>query len=502
MRMILMICTLLLALILCSCQGTPPEIKETEGGTAVILPANAETEEPPVAQTVSIVFMGETIAAPGYYPGVPEQFTPILDDLYLRAALTQRRSVLHYNREVTQEVRDEFESVHREIRQRGHLPFPGDGGGIAGYALVDLDGDGIPELLILDIPSRNIRNNQIPVIRAIHAIRDGQHVVIDNGSNELRRTLLSADGTFYQNIWHGTGYTDLIAFRLEAGMSEFTIISEARASLSFDDGDVPVQYWVKIEDGVETNITEEEFDILHEVHRNPSDLMPLVLVPLFPDEVYPWPGRQPYQGPPPTPLDFPEFYQSVPAQFWPILNDLYLVSERIRMAETEDLFNFYCFTAAFNSIGFVDWPHGAELGYAVADINGDGIPKLLLGTVDGLNNARPNAIFTLVDGEPVSVASFWARSSGAISADGTIFRIGHGGASYTYLSSYRLDENAYTLTQLTNIFSDFSHAAQRPYFVQVVNGRNHFISESVFEGFFEEYRSPSNPMVLDVVRIS
>jgi len=91
MRKILMLCTLLLALILCSCQGTSPETEETKNGTEVILPANAETEEPPVAQTMSIVFMGENIAAPGYYQGVPEQFTPILDDLYLRAALTQRQ---------------------------------------------------------------------------------------------------------------------------------------------------------------------------------------------------------------------------------------------------------------------------------------------------------------------------------------------------------------------------------------------------------------------------
>jgi hypothetical protein len=88
-----------------------------------------------------------------------------------------------------------------EIRPRGYLPYEG-GGFTGGYALVDVDGDGSFELLILNPPSYT----QVPVIKSIFTVRNGRLVCIDNGSSVLSyKTVLAADGTFYHIVRRGGG---------------------------------------------------------------------------------------------------------------------------------------------------------------------------------------------------------------------------------------------------------------------------------------------------------
>ena len=504
MRKSKLIILLLLVFVLCSCTNTLPETTEEPTGMENMPPEQVDTEEPHTVETVSIVFFGETITAPGVYPDVPVEYIPVLDDFYLIGRLihqsaTLRREVVDDNIEALIEINRESERVKREIRQRGNIPFPGDGSGTSGYALVDLDGDGVPELLAL----RHSWHEQ-PIICAVFAIRNGQLVCIYNGSSEIQDgTVLAADGTFYQSVnWRGTGYTNLKAFRLEAEKTEFTTISEARASLSFEEGDVPVPYWVKNENGVEISITEDDFDVLYEKYNNPGELMNLTFVAMHPDGVDLWPVPRPDEdSPPPTLIDLPQSYQGAPTEYKPVLDALYIVSERIRRDEAVDLFGTNCFDDTLEIIGFGGLPRG-ELGYAVVDINNDGILELILGAIDGLENAAPYSVFTLRDGEPVRVKSFWCRSSGVISADGTIYRVGFGGAAYTYLTSYRLEENAYTLTQLTSMSSDYSQIEERAYYIQVVDNRNHFITEDEFWDFFEKYNDPSDPMKLKVISIA
>jgi hypothetical protein len=444
-----------------------------------------------VHEPMSVVFMEETITAPDSYTGVPYIYAPVLDDAYLFGALQQRWSGLHTD-ERTQEARREFEHVRGEIRQRGHLPFPGDGGRTAGFALIDLDGDGFPELLLLG----NIHDGQIPSIGSIHTARDGQLVCVYNGSSELYMgTILASDGTFYQTVgWRGTGYTTLRSFRLEAEMTEFTTLMEVRASLSFDKGDVPVPYWVKNENGGETYITEEEFYTLYEMFKNTESIV-LDFTALYPNRTNHVYSQQRVGLTPPTQIDFPQSYKGAPIEYKPILDALYLVSERIRRWETDDLFDFDCFSEAVSAL-IVGESLGGDMGYAVIDINNDGIPELLIGHISSLEYAAPCSIFTLKDGEPVLLANFWSRSRGIISADGIIYVTGSGGAAHTYLSSYELHENADTLTQLTAMHSDYSQEAQRPYYINAVNGRNRFISEKEFWSF----GTSLNRMVLKVIQ--
>ncbi len=496
MRIVAILLVLLLSFGLCSCSNKPQvKISTEEPSETEKMSGEINEKDPDDAEPVSIVFMGETIIALGHYPDVPDEYIPVLDDLYLYGELSHRYSILNYEDEITQEIMRECENVQREIRTRGYLPYPGDGLGITGgYVLIDLDSDCSYELIILN---NSPYYNQKPVIKSIFAIRNGQLVCIDNGSSELNYTILAADNTFYQCIdWRGAGYTDLIAFRLEAGMSEFTIISEAHALLSFSDGDVPAPYWVKTEKGDEINITEDEFNTLLDQYKNPKELMVLDYVPLHPNAIDPWSIPQPTNELRTISIEYPAAYQGASEAYKPILDAMFLLEERTCREEYgsgEDL----------EILGFAEYPYPRDnmLGYSLIDLNIDGVFELLLGSIDGLSNSAPNSIFTLKDGQPVLLASFSSRSRGVISADGTIYSTGSGGAAYTYLSSFKLDKNADMLTQLTDMRSDYSYLEEKPYFFQVMEGRNHYISEQEFFDFYKMYDNPSERMKLTFIPI-
>jgi hypothetical protein len=284
-------------------------------------------------------------------------------------------------------------------------------------------------------------------------------------------------------------------------MSEFTTISEARASLSFSDSDIPIPYWLKTENGNNINITEDEFDTLLEQYKNPSDLMVLDFIPLHPDVVDPRSIPRPTDELLPIPIEYPVTYQGVPDTYKTILDALLLLDERLRGEE-------YGSSEELEIVGFVEYPYPRDsaLGYALVDINDDGITELLLGTLydttDELKEFTLYSIFTIKEEKSVLVASFWSRSRGVISADGIIYSAGSGGASYTYLSSFRLDKNADTLTQLTDMRSDYSMSEGKPYYIQIIDGRNNYISEQVFWDFDEIYNNPPNKMKLTSIPIA
>ena len=199
-------------------------------------------------------------------------------------------------------------------------------------------------------------------------------------------------------------------------------------------------------------------------------------------------------------ISAPGSYPGVPDLYAPVLDALFILQQHMKQGD-------YGSGEYLEAVGFEEYPylHDGKLGYALVDLNGDGILELLLGTIEGLNNSAPNSIFTLKDGKPVLLGSYWNRSRGVIAADGTIYSAGSGGADYTYLSSYRLDrldaKNEYTLTQLTDIRSDYSASEGKPYYFQIVNDKNHYITEIEFYSYFEKYYNPSDKISLTVIAI-
>ncbi|MDL2263972.1 hypothetical protein LJC31_04910 [Synergistaceae bacterium OttesenSCG-928-I11] len=191
--------------------------------------------------------------------------------------------------------------------------------------------------------------------------------------------------------------------------------------------------------------------------------------------------------------EYPVVYQGVPKAYKPILDALFLLEERLRQEEydsDEDL----------ETVGFAEdpYPRDSALGYALADLDGDGVLELLLGSMEGLNASAPNSVFTLRDGQPVLLKSFWSRNRGIILEDGTICSVGSGGAADTYLSSFKLDKGTGALIQLTDIHSGYSQAEEKIYFVRVVNGKEHYISEQEFDDFLTMYEKSPNRMYLRI----
>jgi len=313
-----------------------------------------------------------------------------------------------------EDVRHEYSAVIREIQQGG----VGSGAfNYSGYALTDLDGDGNLELLLID-NSLSDYYKQYSAICSVYAIRNGQLACIEKNSSKLQLdTLLTADGTFYQSVGDkDSGYVSLSKFHLEARKSTFTVISKANASLSFANGNVPVPHWTKKENGKEASITENEFDALYKHYNNPGKLMALNIVPLHSDMADEDNNSQSSETSSTLRIKYPQTYQSAPSEYKPILDDLYYLSESIRKVGLLD-------GREMGKTGFAEYPYprNEKLGYAVVDINSDGIPKLLLGTKEGLVSSQPNSVFTLKKGKPVLLTSFWSRNRGIITSDGTIW---------------------------------------------------------------------------------
>jgi len=124
MKIIIIFLTLLLSFGLCSCANNlQTKISTEKPSDTKTVTEDTNTEKPTDAELISIVFMGETIIAPGYYPGVPDVYIPVLDDLYLDGELSYRYNTLNYEGKITQEIMRESENVEKEIQRRGYLPY-------------------------------------------------------------------------------------------------------------------------------------------------------------------------------------------------------------------------------------------------------------------------------------------------------------------------------------------------------------------------------------------
>ena len=92
------------------------------------------------------------------------------------------------------------------------------------------------------------------------------------------------------------------------------------------------------------------------------------------------------------------------------------------------------------------------LGYTLEDLDGDGIPELLIGAMPDLGNEPYFSgiiydLFTLADDQPQRVTVSWERSRNYLTRDGHILLEGSNGAAYSVLSLYSLNGSTLTLDQ-------------------------------------------------------
>jgi len=163
---------------------------------------------------------------------------------------------------------------------------------------------------------------------------------------------------------------------------------------------------------------------------------------------------------------------------------------------------------AWEALGFNEPPREAaegSLGYAVKDINGDGIPELLLlekgSWGAGAEGTAMCALYTLQNRKPVLIGQYWSRSRGHLGADGRLFTAGSSSAFTAYLDSYELKPGAGELTHMTEYYMDVGNRGE-PCWVMVSNGEEEAITEKQFNTLVGLYEKPARLMKFDFISVN
>ena len=159
----------------------------------------------------------------------------------------------------------------------------------------------------------------------------------------------------------------------------------------------------------------------------------------------------------------PARFPGVPQAFWPVLDNL-------------------C-------------PYGPPVtGYAIADINNDGTPELIL----FFRDQRLHSLYTLHNNAPALLGDWSHRSGAVITTDGTIFDWSSNSAESSIYRSLKLAPGADSLTTLTHYTTDF------------INGQNVFRADDdgpwqpltpEKDAQFRNHDNQPNPMQFNIIPI-
>ncbi len=104
----------------------------------------------------------------------------------------------------------------------------------------------------------------------------------------------------------------------------------------------------------------------------------------------------------------------------------------------------------FDALNVIEKPTRESYGYCIKDLNDDGIDELILLREDYF----VLAIYTLKDGQPYLLDSFWYRHNAMVLNTGEIYTISSGGADYTIYKIQKLEKNSQTLTTVREFGTD------------------------------------------------
>ena len=155
---------------------------------------------------------------------------------------------------------------------------------------------------------------------------------------------------------------------------------------------------------------------------------------------------------PPTlePIECPASYKDAPEAYWPILDNLYTFVYFAHQDDPDLTSDAFYKTGIPNfSVHFTP----DDLGYAIADINNDGILELLILRKGG----NLLSLYTLKDDNPVFLLGDWgSRTTGGFWADGTLYTQWSSGSGM-WLCNYRLEPGAGKLTEVESNFFEFMY---------------------------------------------
>ena len=107
-----------------------------------------------------------------------------------------------------------------------------------------------------------------------------------------------------------------------------------------------------------------------------------------------------------------------------------------------------------------------HVGYALKDLDKNGIPELLVAGIDYLypNDPAHNApvlfeVYTLVNNTPVSLLESWARFRFYLMTDNRIYHESSGGAAYTYFEFFKVDGDHLSFLEGYATANDYEYGA-------------------------------------------
>ena len=179
----------------------------------------------------------------------------------------------------------------------------------------------------------------------------------------------------------------------------------------------------------------------------------------------------------------PGMYENAPAEYFPLLDILYEYAYIFSGDNIPENINYEYY---MNAVGFIETAYQPEkLSYAVVDINSDGVLEIVFG------NSYLYTIWTLSDGKPEWLISFYSRGKGEIAADGTVYIVCGSGTAGTTIASYILLPNATELTKLTE-YEHGNPGQNTEYFIERIDGKERDITKKEYYRLNEIYNNPTN----------
>ena len=190
-------------------------------------------------------------------------------------------------------------------------------------------------------------------------------------------------------------------------------------------------------------------------------------------------------------IQYPASYKDAPEAYKPVLDAFYYQARPTHWGDGEA-----CVIGG-EYIAEPIFTQTDNLGYAIKDINNDGIPELLLLDLNNIGWGNPeglfiHALFTLKDDKPVELGQYWRRNHIQLAADGTIYE--YGVRNY---ASYKLDAQATELTRINAFHNDGAANC----FARTGDGEWEPITDDEYNALLKLHSNPPNPMPLTFILI-
>jgi len=144
--------------------------------------------------------------------------------------------------------------------------------GSLGYAIKDINGDLVPELLLLDKESGSPGQ---PFIYALYTLKDRTPVLIGQYWSRSRAHI-AADGRIFTVGSSSAFSTYLDSYELRRGAHELTQMTEYYS----DVGDDGKQFYVMIRGSAREALSEHQFDTLVGLYETPANLIRFEFIPI------------------------------------------------------------------------------------------------------------------------------------------------------------------------------------------------------------------------------